>query len=197
MNKFTLFFFAFLYSAASLGDSVSFYGLKVPKENIGLSAFSEQDNIYDDATGSELIVFNKKDLVGIGLNYDLADNEPFVSLMIYSNEINVAQLSKSLMSDVNTDALVERDKYTNETRLHKTKDRWLLQNKKGRVLASCYRGSSIVNGEIKDTDICNFITNVSGFGFKYSLSDENIEKYKCFEKYLAEQINSWKNVNKN
>ncbi|MDZ7871132.1 MAG: hypothetical protein U5L02_18355 [Rheinheimera sp.] len=186
-----------LYSVNSNGAPNLFGGLKIPKENINSSTFISDDDVYDDSTGSESILLRKKDLVNYGLSYDLADDEEFVSLMLYIEVMDITKISKSLKSDLNANYSAKKDKYTNETRLYNTKEHWLLQDKKGNLIASCYIGSSIVNEEIKDADICNFISNIKGFGVEYSLTNENIGKYKYFEKYLADKIDSWKGVSKN
>lgn len=197
MKIYTFLFAITLYSVNSSGDPILFGGLKIPKENINLSTFISDEDLYDDSTGSESILLRKKDLVNYGLSYDLNDDEAFVSLMLYVEVTDITKISKSLKSDLNADYSAQKDKYTNETRLYNTKERWLLQDKKGNVIASCYIGNSIVNGEIKYTDICNFISNVNGFGVEYSLSDENIGKYRYLEKYLAKKIDTWKGVSKN
>jgi len=40
--------------------------------------------------------------------------------------------------------------------------------------------------------VCNFKTNVAGFGVGYSLKNENISLAGEFEEYIFHKINEWK-----
>lgn len=196
MKNYILKFFILFFCNYSFANSFSFGDLRIPKENINSPFSADNGNVYDSSEGSESIIVKKSELIEYGLKYNLPDEEEFVSFMMYEKPFDIKEMNDDLMQNVKANH-TEKDNFTRETKLITGDGRWLLQDNEKNVIAICHLGEIMPDMVIIEIATCTFMKNIRGYGVQYSLDDSNIGKYKQFEKYLSNKIDSWKVVNKN
>jgi hypothetical protein len=177
-------------------EQTKFESLKIPNEYVIQAPSDGPTGIYDDQDISILLGISDVEIQKSIPHWEIANvGNKEQSFIIHRSLMDLFNLVRVLAPSAleNPQKFVADSYLEGTSRLVLTYNRWLLVSEEGNqneFRALCRSGVGID----RKYDVCDFKTNIDGFGVGYSLKNENISLAREFEEYIFQKINEWKVV---
>ena len=178
-------------SKGSSPDSVVFFGLVIPSNNLSSKSFGEIEGSLDSSDGMIALNIDESEVERKISNYISQDDlRQTLILVLYGSTLDLQKLSIEVLGELaQADSSPTTDNYLPYSRFYRTGSSWILSDERDgsyTYIASCQR-----TGVRADVDVCTFSSNISGYGVEYSLTGDNIRLANEIEQFIGFKLEEW------